>query len=678
MLAFDQPAAVQAAPIEDQLDVIEVVGNRGDQTLKIDRRTYRVQQTPHSAQKDAVQLLRGLPAVTITADDQILLLGAGTPRIFIDGRPYTGDSRQYLRTLHGSDIARIEIITNPSAQYSAEGTGGIINLVLRKKTDETVSGNASVEASSYGRVQLDSTVKGKQGKWAYELTGGGNIGWMSRSTYHKRRSVVPTLGGPPTINVEDGEGGYRGTDGRLSAKVTYDLDSRTTISAKLGGGGGHDKFVNDAEFRGVTPDFTSFSERRRLDSVASYLTADFNLDHKGRKEGETLSAAAQFYGNPKVRDLTDAQFSDASSFSTAQRKQSFVGHTQLDWNRPLGKGRILSMGGSWDLDDTSFQYRFTSVGGNGSLGPDAIDEYDASSSTIAAYATFQQPLGKLTVATGIRAERNRRHIRSPGLPDVDTERTNLFPSVHLQYPLGDGFDLTASYSRRIGRVPLQHLRPYRSVEDAVTIFQGNPDLRDESTDAYEINLHYRAGKIDAGAILYHRETGDLWSKSYSVTPDGTSLYTYVNAGSRRDSGAQFDLSAPILRRVKANVSINLFDQQGPVDTLAGRQTFRTFRYTTNGTLQWSAPDRGKVPGDVAQLQWTFNSPSRGFQLREGAWNELSLSYTHSFSRHLSLSGTFQYYGRYRHHLEAPFVEEFYSQQRRPEFKLKLLRTFGNP
>ncbi|HEX6374861.1 MAG TPA: outer membrane beta-barrel family protein [Allosphingosinicella sp.] len=678
MFAFDQPPAVQAAPTEEQFDVIEVVGTRADQALKIDRRTYRVQQTPHTAQKDAVQLLRGLPAVTVTADDQILLLGSGNPKIFIDGRPYAGDWRQYLRTLHGSDIERIEIITNPSAQYSAEGTGGIINLVLRKKTDEDVSGNASMEASSYRRMHLDSTVKGKHGKWAYELTGGGNIGWMSRSTYHKRRSVEPTLGGPLTVNVEEGGGGYKGTDGRLSGKVSYNLDSRTTISAKLGGGGGHDKFVNDAEFRGLTPDFTSFSERRRLDSVASFLTADFNLDLKGRRDGETLSAAAQFYGNPKVRDLTDAQFSDATSFSTVQRKRSFVGHAQLDWNRPMGKGQILSMGGSWDLDDTSFQYRFTSVGGDGSLGPNATDEYDARSRTVAAYATFQQPLGKLTVVAGIRAEQNSRHIRSPGLPDVDTERTNLFPTVHLKYPFGKGLDLTASYSRRIDRVPLQHLRPYRTVEDAVTIFQGNPDLKDESTDAYEINLHYRAGKIDAGAILYVRNTSDLWSKSYSVTPDGTSVYTYVNAGRRRDSGAQFDLSAPILRRVKANVSVNLFDQQGPVDTFGGRQTFRTFRYTTNGTLQWNAPDRGRVPGDVAQLQWTYNSPSRGFQLREAAWNQLSLSYTHSFSRQLSLSGTFQYYGRYRHRLEAPLVEEFYSQQRRPEFKLKLLKTFGNP
>src|SRR5947209_11597615 len=169
MLAADPPAVVQPSQTSDQSDVIEVVGTRRDQALKIDRRTYQVQQTPHSEQKDAIQLLRGLPAVTISPDDEINLLGSGNVSIYIDGRPYQGNARQYLRTLHGSDVERIEIITNPSAQYSAQGTGGIINFVLRKKQGDGVSGTASAQLSSSGRGDVDSLVKTKHGKWTYEL-----------------------------------------------------------------------------------------------------------------------------------------------------------------------------------------------------------------------------------------------------------------------------------------------------------------------------------------------------------------------------------------------------------------------------------------------------------------------------------------------------------------------------
>src|SRR6202008_1540864 len=109
-----------------------------------------------------------------------------------------------------------------------------------------------------------------------------------------------------------------------------------------------------------------------------------------------------------------------------------------------------------------------------------------------------QPIGSWTVMPGFRVERNSRHISSPGLPEVRNDGTKLFQTVQLQSPLSKRLDLTISYSKRIDRVPVQYLRPYRSVEDVVTIFQGNPGLKDQSTDAYEINLHYRAGKVGAG------------------------------------------------------------------------------------------------------------------------------------------------------------------------------------
>ena len=159
MFALEPPVAVQSVASANQPDVIEVVGTRTGEALKIDRRTYRVQQTPHSAQKDTFQLLRGLPAVTITPDEQINLLGAPNVTVLIDGH----DAHTDLRTLHGSDIDRIEIITNPSAQYSAQGTGGIINIVLRKKQSEGVSGNSSVEQSIQGQVKANATLKIRKG-----------------------------------------------------------------------------------------------------------------------------------------------------------------------------------------------------------------------------------------------------------------------------------------------------------------------------------------------------------------------------------------------------------------------------------------------------------------------------------------------------------------------------------
>lgn len=676
MLATEPPIAAEA-PAEEQPDVIEVIGARANETVKVDRRTYQVQQTPHSAQKDGVQLLRGLPSVTVTPDDRILLLGAGNAKIYVDGRPYVGDARQYLRTLHGSDIARIEVMTNPSAQFSSEGTGGVINVVLRKNEAAGLTGNASYEASTYGYGLVDTTLNYKTGKWAYEVKGGGNVGTMSRSTYQRQRSVETAPGSAPTVNSEDGLFTYDGTVGRLNGKVTYELDPKTTLSARLGGGGGHDVAVDKAEYRGLTPDFASFSEKRQLNSFASYLTAELSMDHQGAREGEALTAAAQFYKNPQVRDVTDARFSDGRFYRSVLRHPTYSVDTQADWKHPMGEGQILSIGSTWHVDGTSQDYRFTS---DGSFGPDAWDGFDGRSSTLAAYATFQQSFGKFTLVPGLRGEYNRRRISGSGLTNTGTEadidRTNVFPTFHLKYQFSRTLEFGASYSKRIDRVPLENLRPYGLFEDAVTVFEGNPGLKDQSTDAYELSLSFHPGKIQANVVAYMRRTTDLWSKMYSVNSSGTTVYSYVNAGVRRDSGAQFDLSTPIFRGVKATASLNLFDQRSPVDTVDGPQDQRNFTYTTNGTLEWSRKDRNNVPGDVAQLQWSYNGPSKDYQTRNSAWSDVSLSYTHSFNRTLSLSGTFRSPGRTEQQREAPALQETYTRKRTPEFQLKLLKTLG--
>jgi hypothetical protein len=675
MPALQPSPVVQPAPSSDQQDVIEIVGSRPDQALKIDRRAYQVQQTPHSQQKDAVQLLRGLPAVTVSPDDDISLLGSGNVRIFVDGRPYGADPKVYLRNLHGGDVERIDVITNPSAQYSAEGTAGIINFVLRHKQGEGVSGTALAEISAPGHSYVDATVKAKHGKWTYELHAGGRAGKSSSSTYHKLRDVESAPGGTPTINSEDGGGSSRGAEGEGSAKATYELDSESTLSASLLGAAWRDISNSHADFAGLTPDFLSFTERQRDNKPGWFMVGELNFDHKGSKEGETLTALFRAYTRAS-RERSADDLSNGSSLSI-QRPQTLFGiFAQADLQHPLGKGAILSIGGTWNYRQLAQHYRFENSGSDGSLGPNSIDQYEATGNTLAAYVTFQQPIGSWTVMPGIRVERNSRRISTPALPDVRIDRTNGFPTLHIEHQLTKTLDLTLSYSKRIDRAPEDWLRPFRQVEDVLSIVQGNPNLRDQSTDSFEINLHYRRNKIDAGMIIYDRETSRLWNQSYSAV-DGVNVFTFLNAGHAADRGAELDLSSPIVDRLKVNASINLFDQRIPLD-LTGTNYDARLRFTANTTLEWDGPQHEKIPGDVAQLQWIYNSPARQFQISQFAWNWLSASYSHSFNRTVSLTATMSYTTANSHWLLAPLVQEFYRKREPAEFKIKFLKTFGKP
>lgn len=670
MVAVDPPAIVAPAPDQNQPDVIEVIGTRSGQAQKIDRRTYAVQENPHSAQKDAVQLLRGLPAVTVTPDGGVMLLGSGDVRIFVNGRPYQGD----LHTLHGSDIERVEIITNPSAQYSTEGSGGIINLVLKHKQGEGLSGSASADVARPGSGTADATIKYKKGKWIYEAEVQGGAGRPRHLPYDRRRSVEASVGASPTVDDESGRQSSGIDSAEANGKVTYEVDSRTSISAKLEGGDYRTSSITTSDFVGLTPDFQSFSARQRRTSAGSFVVGQLDFDHKGAKQGETLTAEINIFGRPKSHGASSAAFSNGGALSTESRNGFFGWSGQLDWQHVMGR-HILSVGGSVSHREASEHYRVAESGPWGAREIDMADQFRGVDDIAAIYATFQQPIGSWTVMPGLRVEGHNLSISSPGLPDIKLDHVQAFPTFHAERRFGKTVDLTVSYSKRIDRAQTDMVRPYREVQDVVTSVQGNPHLKDQSTDAYELNLHYHRKTVDAGLILYDRETSRLWARNYEVV-DGVGIYRTINSGHRRSRGAEFDLGTPIVKRVKLNASVNLFDERTPVDATGGTTTEDSFRYTTNATLEWVGPDRGKIPGDVAQLQWGYNSPTRQFLLRNFASSSLSLSGTHNFSRPLSLTGTISYTTNTRNRLLAPLVREDYRLRSPVDFKLKLLKTFG--
>jgi outer membrane receptor for ferrienterochelin and colicin len=402
------------------------------------------------------------------------------------------------------------------------------------------------------------------------------------------------------------------------------------------------------------------------------------FDHKGSKEGETLKASAGLFALPRETWRNRIE-TDSGPLSIENRNPWRSANAQIDWQHPIGKREILSLGGTWTHENTRRRYVFDNVAGNEGLGPDFSGQFDTRIDTAAAYITFQQQLGSWTIMPGGRMELYSRTISSPGLPDASVKRAQAYPSFHLDHPLSKALDLTVSYSRRIDRPSGDQLRPYAMVTGIQSISLGNPALRDQTTDAYEINLHYHRKHIDAGLIVYDRETSGVWSTGYSVNADGINVVRPVNAGHKTDRGAEIDFNTPILTRVKLSTSINLFDSRVPFDPLLGQSSFASFRSTGNATLEWDGADRGKRPGDIAQLQLTYESARRDYQIRYDARASINLSYTHSFTPTLSLTASADGIGarHFRHVLTAPTVQEdFDRRETLPFFRLKLSKTFG--
>ena len=632
-----------------------------------------------SAQSDGLQLIRGLPAVIITPDDQIQLLGSPGVRIFVNDRPTTGgDPIAYLRTLHGSDIERIEIITNPSAQYSSEGTGGIINFILRKKQDDGLSGSISLLGSSMGNTEPSATIKKKKGKWTYELQFQGRAGRSDNGRYHKLRTVLFDPDDDPTINTEDGHSSADAASAFANLKVTYDINERSNVSAEFWGGGSSYRSRSLAIFEGVTEDFDSFFERGRQRDEASFAGIGLNFDHSGKKQGEKLKTSVQVFGNLSSTQRAKAELSDGS-FSRFQTEKNLYIYSDTSWEHPIGDKSILSMGANWMRDDRDRTYEFDGSLPNDRLGPDSFNDLQFTSNTLTTYATFQRKFGTWTIMPGLRAEYRGFRIESSDYGSVRSNRTRLFPTLHVEHPLSKTVNMTLSYSKRIDRPYVDQLRLFPVRTGAQFISLGNPRLRDQTTDAYEINLTYRRKNLNAGVIFFERHTNGLWESSYSVNENGDYLRMPVNAGRKVDRGAQFDLTTPLLKRIKGTASVNLFYSRTPFDPLVSDEDFETFRYTGNATFEWHLKDgKNGRPGDIAQVQLTYESPEKSYQFRVDDRYSVNFSWTHNFSKKLSLTATLNGLGsiHYSHHLIAPLVREDYRKRENPEFKLKLVRTLG--
>lgn len=677
MLASDPPPLLIAPPpAESAADVVEIVGRRAGDALKIDRRSYQVRQTPNSAQKDVYQLLRGVPAVTIAPDNRIQLLGTAGVTLQVDGRTVPPD---VLPSLHGRDIERIEIITNPSAQYSAQGSGGIVNIVLRRQKSDGMSGTMDVAGSTLGRGEANASLKLKRGKWTYEIETTDKAGRQTQSRYDNLRRVEAVAGGPETGSRQQGVTSVDDNRGIVHGKASYEASPNTNIVAEAYASILHHRERDDSNFTGLTPDFASFTERQHLRIDSYFYEAVAAIDHKGRKDGETLKASAQLFVEPDGRRRTEATSDDGGSYRIARTNHLLSAEAKIDWQHPLGQYRLLSLGAHWNRDQERRGYDFDSDGTFLSLGSDTVRQFTGVRDVVAAYATLQQRIGSWTMLPGVRVESERWTVASPGQADSGHAATTIFPTFHLEHALAKSLQASFSYSKRIDRPDLYQLQPYAVVQDVMTLEQGNPALRDQSTDSYELNLHLDRGSLGAGLTLYDREISRVWASTYALNALGKSITTQINAGRRSDCGAEFDLNLPLVRRVKLSGSMNLFYSRVPVDQggIAGRA--RTFRYTTNSTLEWDGPQHGSRPGDIATLQLSTESPSRDLQMRQSARHWVSGSYTHSLCTNVSLTLTAQNIlapVRNRSTLTAPLIQEDDNKRDQPEIVIKLLKTFG--
>jgi ferric enterobactin receptor len=622
------PPEAEAQPGEDN-----IVVTAPSQMTSIDRQTYLVRDTPEARSTTTNDILARIPSVEVQSDGTVRLVGAGTATVLIDGRR-VADPQTQLRNMTGNQIERIEVLTNPGAQFPAQGTGGVVNIITRRNAQTGLGGSATASGGSYGSYDLRVSPTYGAGNWT--LTGNFGHGRGENRSRVERERFALQPGGPLLLSSEEGRqtDEFRYYYGNASA--SYRPDDRRTFT--LTGTLAHSDLAQDRPSLLTAAAIPGGSADQLSTSDANFNYRDLALDYRGTtaRQGELLTASvkyARFSGGFDSLFSVDPVAGPATVFQQQRTLSDENWTAKADYVRPLGGANRLSLGAQ--LVTTSNRLAQSATGTFPSGTPFAASSIvDGSWLEYAGYVTYQFELAGFTIMPGVRLEGREYDLGgTTGVPDLQT--TNLFPSLHLERQLSAWLTGSASYSRRITYPPIQLLNPALGFLDSTTAQAGNPLLRPQLTDSYEIRLRANVSRHNFELTAFRRTTEDIWSFRGEVDPDGVLVTRPFNFGAQGLTGAELSARGPIVEGLRYVLSANLSDQSLDQDAggpLPGRHNVQ---WSGSAQLEYRDGQDGRAGADRINLSLRYFGPTDSGFTRTSANAFATLTWTHAITDRLS-------------------------------------------
>jgi iron complex outermembrane recepter protein len=559
----------------EQLNEVEVSAAKSTMQMGIDKKIFNVEKNIVSAGGSATDVLQSIPSVSVDIDGNISLRGSGNVTVLIDGKPssITGTSKAaILQQIPASSIESIELITNPSAKYDPDGMSGIINIVTKKNKLNGFNGGVSIGAGTNDKYNASANISYRNSK----VNVYANYGFRSNnktgygSVY--RQNTLPDT----TFFLR---------------QQSNSLNKSLSHNAKAGA----DFYLNDKNTVGFSASYSPANESSR--QVIQYNNADYhdvNLASYAR-DVNTLEKTAGFdydlnyrktFLKPKQELIIDAAYSDSKGSAnekyaerdytllfdprnttpfkqnTATNTTNNVMSAQVDYVQPLKKQMKWELGGKTTLKKNSSDFKsnsFNYVNNEFILDNNLSNHFIYTENIYAAYSTFSGALKNFGYQLGLRAEEaNTISFLQTTNEKFTYNYFNLFPSVHLSQKLKKEQELQISYSRRINRPNTKSLNPFKDYADPYNIRYGNPYLKPEYINSYELGYMKYMKKGVLTATAYYRQTDGVQQR-YKIIADSTTSYiTFINLNKSQSSGLELIVKTDLTKWWNITASANGF------------------------------------------------------------------------------------------------------------------------
>jgi outer membrane receptor protein involved in Fe transport len=611
-------------PNVTQIADVQVVAQSQRVEYKIDKKVVNVSQDISAAGGTLVNVLENTPSVQVDVEGNVSLRGSSNFQLLIDGKPSVIQGSEGLQQIPASAVQSLEIITSPSAKYDPDGEAGIINVIMKKQKNTGIGGVVNASIGTRQKYTTDFLLNFKREKLNFYVGGE----YANQKNYNIGKSEKRTYSGDTITSIlSNMDGVFSRKSLNLKSGFDYTINDKSTLS--LSGAITDRNFNRDFNTRNYwfTEPFSKDSfyreESKSADKSKQYnVNLDYvkNYDDKGHKlqasvyysfgkeneaEGNLIRATNSLY------EITGAD--PTQSRSRTDQPESNL-RVELDYTRPIGANKLeLGLQSRWDKVKANYIYDDYQPLGKEWIYNDTISNslnyLDALQS---AYSIFSGPLGKFEYQLGLRAEYDNRRLHQLTSDESFTyEKFHFFPSFYITRKIAEAHQFQFTYSRRIQRPDERDLNPFKEFRGSNNVFYGNPGLKPEFTNSFELNYQYTLKKGFVSLETYYRTTSDKITRINGVdTLSGRQVFISTSTNADRDysMGAELMTNVDLTRWWQLNFTGNLFRYQlmGKVDGKDVTSVSTTWRTNFNSTFKLKWDTRLQITG-------VYNGPSKTLQ-----------------------------------------------------------------
>ena len=598
------------------LQEVEVTAERSQMEFRLDRRVFNVEKDLTNGGNSAADILDRVPSVSVDAEGNVSLRGSQGVRILVDGKPSgllsAGETEALLR-MQGDIIESVEVITNPSARYEAEGEAGIINIILKKNRKKGVNGSFSATAGypqnfggsySLNYRNRDFNFFSNFGIDYRKSPGGGQATQRFFEDGNLTEFYTTT-----TDQLRGGYGGY------LQFGTDWIIDEQNTITGSLlyrTGRDDNEAIVSYRDFD-ANQNLLNLTTRDIGEEEESHnLEASLNYTRTFEREGHEWTTVFKYILDDDTELADYDQIDNDGAPRLVQRSSNTEDERnflfQTDYIYPIGDNSKIEGGLRAALRTVNNDFLVQELrNGDFENLPEFDDNLRYTEDIYAAYFIGAHEFGRWSTQVGLRAELSditAALLRTNTVNDQDY--LSFFPSASVAYEIREGRQLQLSYSRRLSRPYFRRLLPFSNYNNPRNNNIGNPNLRPEFTNAFELGyLQYLKNGSLLTSIYYRNTSGVIERLRLTGEEPGTTILFPVNLSTRNAIGLEMNFSYQPIKWWDLNLDANLFQA-------LTEGVFEDVNYTAE-TFSWRGRINNKLTiseGLQSQVSFRYNAPER--------------------------------------------------------------------